>query len=136
MEVEISLGRRRAGTTVEVAYDAVETCERCHGNRAEPGTPIETCERCGGSGQLRAATRTAFGQLVRAHACDVCGGEGKVARTPCRECGGEGRRAGRRTLDVDLPAGIADDQRVRLDRARARRRARGPAGRPLRARHA
>ncbi len=114
VEVEISLAEAATGVATEVAYDAVDTCARCHGNRAEPGTPIETCERCGGSGQLRAATRTAFGQLVRAHACDVCGGEGKVARTPCTECGGEGRRAARRTLDVNLPAGIADEQRVRI----------------------
>jgi molecular chaperone DnaJ len=100
--------------TVEVAFDAVETCERCHGNRAEPGTPIETCETCGGTGQLNAVSRTAFGQLVRSRACDVCRGEGKIATTPCGECGGDGRRAIRKTLEVDVPAGIADGQRVRL----------------------
>jgi molecular chaperone DnaJ len=114
VEVEISLEEAARGTTVDVVYDAVAPCERCHGNRAEPGTPIETCERCGGAGQLQAVTRTAFGQMVRAQACDVCGGEGKVARTPCSECAGQGRRAVRRKLGVDIPAGIADDQRVRL----------------------
>ena len=114
VEVEISLEEAARGTEVEVAYDGVDTCEHCHGNRAEPGTPIETCERCGGAGQLRAVSNTAFGQLVRAQACDVCGGEGKVAQTPCRECSGVGRKASRRTLAVDLPAGIADGQRVRL----------------------
>ena len=114
VEVEISLEEAARGTEVEVAYDGVDTCEHCHGNRAEPGTPIETCERCGGAGQLRAVSNTAFGQLVRAQACDVCGGEGKLAQTPCRECSGAGRKASRRTLAVDLPAGIADGQRVRL----------------------
>jgi len=114
VEVEISLEEAARGTEVEVAYDGVDTCEHCHGNRAEPGTPIETCERCGGAGQLRAISNTAFGQLVRAQACDVCGGEGKLAQTPCRECSGAGRKASRRTLAVDLPAGIADGQRVRL----------------------
>ncbi|MEJ7716043.1 MAG: DnaJ C-terminal domain-containing protein [Thermoleophilaceae bacterium] len=111
-----------------MAYDAVDTCAHCHGNRAEPGTPIETCERCGGAGQLRAVSNTAFGQLVRAQACDVCGGEGKVAQTPCRECSGAGRKAARRTLEVDLPPGIADGQRVRLTgRGHAGDRG-GPAG--------
>jgi molecular chaperone DnaJ len=114
VEVTIDLPDAARGASVDVAYDAVEACARCHGNRAEPGTPIETCSRCGGTGQLRAVSRTAFGQLVRAHVCDVCAGEGKVATTPCSECGGEGRRAVRRTLDVDVPAGIADGQRVRL----------------------
>jgi molecular chaperone DnaJ len=114
VEVEIQLEQAARGAAVEVAFDAVETCERCHGNRAEPGTPIEACEHCGGTGQLQAVSRTAFGQLVRTRACDVCGGEGKVAATPCTECGGQGTRAKRRVLDVDIPAGIADGQRIRL----------------------
>ena len=114
VEVEISLQDAATGVQVDVSYDAVEPCEHCHGNGAEPGTPIETCDRCGGTGELRAVSNTAFGQLVRAQACDVCGGEGKVAQTPCGECSGRGRKAGRRTLSVDLPAGIADGQRVRL----------------------
>jgi molecular chaperone DnaJ len=128
VEVEISFEEAARGTRVEVAYDAVETCEHCHGNRAEPGTPIETCERCGGTGQLQAVTRTAVGQMVRAQACDRCQGEGKVAQTPCTECGGRGLRAGRRELTVDIPAGIADAQRIRISgRGHAGERG-GPAG--------
>jgi molecular chaperone DnaJ len=128
VEVEVSLQDAARGASVEVAFDAVATCERCHGNRAEPGTPIETCERCGGAGQLRAVSQTAFGQMVRAMACDRCGGEGKVATTPCEECGGRGLRALRRELTVDVPAGIADEQRIRLTgRGHAGERG-GPAG--------
>jgi molecular chaperone DnaJ len=111
---EVSLAEAATGTTVEVAYDLVDTCERCGGSRAEPGTPVETCSNCGGAGRVRAVTRTAFGQLVREQVCDVCGGEGSVPAEPCRECGGRGRRAVRRTLEVDVPAGIADEQRIRL----------------------
>ena len=112
--VEVSLEEAARGNTVDIAYDLVDTCERCGGSRAEPGTPVETCSRCGGAGRVRAVTRTAFGQLVREQACDVCGGEGRVPEEPCRECGGRGRRAVRRTLEVDVPAGIADEQRIRL----------------------
>jgi molecular chaperone DnaJ len=114
VEIEISLEEAAAGVEAEVSYELVDTCEHCHGNGAEPGTPIETCERCGGAGRLRAVTRTAFGQLVREQACDVCGGEGKVPTQPCTTCGGAGRRAVRKTLKVDVPAGIADEQRIRL----------------------
>ena len=114
VEVEVSLEQAAGGSSVDVSYELVDTCERCHGNGAEPGTPIDACERCGGVGRLRAVTRTAFGQLVREQACDVCGGEGKVPREPCAECGGRGRRAVRKTLGVDVPAGIADEQRIRL----------------------
>jgi molecular chaperone DnaJ len=112
--VEVSLEEAARGRAVDVAHDVVDTCERCRGSRAEPGTPVETCSRCGGAGRVRAVTRTAFGQLVREQACEVCGGEGRVPAEPCRECGGRGRRAVRRTLQVDVPAGIADEQRIRL----------------------
>src|ERR671929_216484 len=75
------------------AYELVDTCERCRGNGAEPGTPIETCPTCGGAGRVRAVTRTAFGQLVREQACDTCGGDGRIPTQPCGECGGGGRGA-------------------------------------------
>ena len=112
--VEISLAQAAAGASVDVEYEVVDRCEHCNGNGAEPGTPIETCERCGGAGQLRAVSRTAFGQLVRQVVCDACGGDGKIPQKPCSVCRGRGRQVQRRTLSVDLPAGIADDQRVRL----------------------
>jgi molecular chaperone DnaJ len=112
--VEIELEEAARGASVEVHYDAVETCEHCHGNGAEPGTPIETCPRCEGTGTLRAVQRTAFGQLVRQAVCDTCGGDGRLAKEPCRECRGRGRRAAQRKLTVDIPAGIADEQRIRL----------------------
>jgi molecular chaperone DnaJ len=112
--VEVSLAKAAAGATVDVEYDLVDRCEHCHGNGAEPGTPIETCPRCGGAGQLRAVTRTAFGQLVRQAVCDTCGGDGRIAKTPCSECAGRGRKARRQRLEVDVPAGIADQQRIRL----------------------
>jgi molecular chaperone DnaJ len=114
VSVEVDLAEAAAGSSVEVDYRAVARCERCHGNGAEPGTPIETCSRCGGQGRLQAVSRSPFGQVVRTVACDVCGGDGKVARTPCTQCGGEGRVASRVRVKVDIPAGIADGQRIRL----------------------
>ena len=110
----ISLAQAARGTSVTIEYEGVAACERCHGNAAEPGTPIETCARCGGSGELRTAMRSAFGQVIRAHLCDACGGDGRIARTPCTRCRGRGREARRTELEVDIPAGIADDQRIRL----------------------
>jgi molecular chaperone DnaJ len=112
--VELDLTEAAVGARVEVSFEAVERCEHCHGNGAEPGTPIETCERCGGSGQLQALTRTPFGQMMRRVACEACHGDGRVAKQPCRECRGRGRRVGQRKLEVDVPAGIADGQRIRL----------------------
>jgi molecular chaperone DnaJ len=111
---EIDLAEAAHGANIEVDYELVARCEHCRGNGAEPGTPIETCARCGGSGQLRAVSRTPFGQVVRAAACDVCHGEGRVAREPCHVCQGRGRKVERTKVSVEVPAGIADGQRIRI----------------------
>jgi molecular chaperone DnaJ len=126
--VEIDLLEAAHGATVEVSYEAIDRCEHCHGNGAEPGTPIKTCERCGGAGQLQAATRTPFGQMVRTVACDVCHGDGRVAEQPCRDCRGRGRRVAKRTIDVEVPAGIANGQRIRLGERRHAGEPGAPAG--------
>jgi molecular chaperone DnaJ len=114
VEVQITLEEAARGTTVQVAYDLVDACERCDGSRAEPGSDVHVCAACQGAGRVRAVSRTAFGQLVREQVCDACGGEGRVPTQPCTACAGRGRKAGRKTLDVEVPAGIAHEQRIRL----------------------
>jgi molecular chaperone DnaJ len=112
--LDVSLADAARGAAIDVTYEAVDRCERCHGNGAEPGTPIVTCERCGGNGVLRGVSRTPFGQVMRTVDCDVCGGDGKRPTQPCERCDGRGREISERTLRVDVPAGIADGQRIRL----------------------
>jgi len=114
VHADITLAEAAAGTSVELSFEAIETCEVCRGNGAKPGTPIVTCERCGGVGVLQQVTRSPFGQVMRQTACDVCGGEGKIPSEPCEHCEGRGREVRRRTLRVDVPEGIADGQRIRL----------------------
>jgi molecular chaperone DnaJ len=114
VNAEVTLAQAATGAELELSFEAIDACERCHGNGAEPGTPIVTCERCGGAGVLQAVTRSPFGQVVRQMACDVCGGDGRVAEQPCSRCDGRGREVRRRTLRVDVPAGIDDGQRIRL----------------------
>ena len=117
VRVGIDLADVLEGTTEEVAFRAVVRCEHCRGNGAEPGTPIHTCETCGGQGQVRQATRTPFGQMVRAAPCPTCNGAGKIPETPCEVCGGDGSVAERKTYDVDIPAGIENGQRIRISGA-------------------
>jgi molecular chaperone DnaJ len=114
VSAEIELAEAAQGTTAEVAYEVITRCAHCHGNGAEPGTPIETCPRCGGAGQLRAVSRTPFGQVVRAAVCDQCEGEGRIARQPCKVCEGRGRRVDHVKVAVDVPAGISAGQRIRV----------------------
>ncbi len=111
---DITLGQAASGASVDVSFDAVARCEHCHGNGAEPGTPIETCTKCQGTGQLRAVSRTPFGQVVRATVCDACDGDGRVPTDPCHVCHGRGRTVQRVKLSVDVPAGIDDGQRIRI----------------------
>jgi molecular chaperone DnaJ len=114
VHADITLAEAAEGTSVDLSFEAIETCEVCRGNGAKPGTPIVTCDRCGGVGVLQTVTRSPFGQVMRQTACDVCGGEGKIPSEPCENCDGRGREVRRRTLRVDVPAGIADGQRIRL----------------------
>jgi molecular chaperone DnaJ len=114
VELSVSLADAARGAAIDVDYEAIDRCERCHGNGAEPGTPIVTCQRCGGQGVLRGVSRTAFGQVMRTVDCDVCGGDGRRPTQPCDRCDGVGRERTERSLRVDIPAGIADGQRIRI----------------------
>ena len=114
VSASVSLEQAATGAKVPVSFEVVDRCERCQGNGAEPGTPITTCERCGGAGMLQAVTRTPFGQVARTVACDACGGEGKIPEQPCERCEGRGREIVTRSLEIEVPAGIADGQRIRL----------------------
>ncbi len=117
IRVEIELADVIEGIRREVEFDAVVRCEHCHGNGAEPGTPISTCETCDGAGQVRQVTRTPFGQMVRAAPCPTCHGAGKIPETPCGVCSGEGVTSEAKTYEVDVPAGIENGQRIRISGA-------------------
>jgi molecular chaperone DnaJ len=126
--VEVELAEVATGARREITYDVVASCEHCHGNGAEPGTPITTCERCGGAGELRQVTRTPFGQMVRSAICDVCGGAGKIPQTPCEVCGGSGRTRQSRTSAIEVPPGIEEGQRMRISGGGHAGEAGAPAG--------
>jgi molecular chaperone DnaJ len=112
--VAVDLADAAHGTEVEVEYEAVQRCEHCRGNGAEPGTPIVRCATCGGTGQIQSVARTAFGQLVRTGVCATCNGSGRVPETPCTVCDGAALVPDLRRLKVDIPPGIADGQRIRI----------------------
>ncbi len=112
--VEIDLEDAFAGVTMPVWVDVAEPCEPCGGAGSEPGTGAVSCTTCGGTGSLRRISRNVFGEFVSQRTCPQCGGRGQVLEAPCRACGGEGRVVSRRQLDVEIPAGIHDGQRIRL----------------------
>ncbi len=112
--VEMTLVEASAGAKLDVAFEAIDRCEHCHGNGAEPGTPIERCTRCNGAGQVQSVMRTPFGQMMRTSICEACHGDGRLPTIPCAECRGHGQKAVKRSEQVAVPAGIADGQRIRV----------------------
>ncbi|MGZ8694510.1 MAG: molecular chaperone DnaJ [Gaiellaceae bacterium] len=112
--IEIELREAAAGVRRSVPFAVAATCERCAGDGAEPGTSVTRCPTCGGAGRVSQVSRSVFGEFVRSHACPACGGAGRVVETPCTQCGGDGRVAEERSLDVDIPPGIHDGQRIRI----------------------
>jgi molecular chaperone DnaJ len=110
--VDIELEEAFTGIGVTVPLDVAVGCEHCGAKGAEPGTETRSCTTCDGAGMVRRVSRNVFGQFVHQRVCPECGGAGKVFETPCTACEGDGRTIARRQLDVDIPAGIHDGQRI------------------------
>ena len=109
--------------TFEEAYRGVETdievprlavCAKCSGNGAAPGTSVESCGTCGGSGQVRRAAQSIFGQVVNVVSCPACQGQGRIVRQPCSECRGQGRVETTKRLNLRIPAGVDTGSQIRL----------------------
>jgi molecular chaperone DnaJ len=113
-QVEIDLVDAASGTVREVPFHVAVSCPRCGGDGAEPGTAVTACPACGGTGRLRQVSRSVFGEFVRTQTCPTCSGSGRHVEHPCEECNGAGRVLEERTLEVDVPPGIHDGQRIRL----------------------
>ena len=111
---EISLADAFTGVSVSVPTRVARTCDACGGNGAAPGTAPVACEMCGGAGRVQTVSQSVFGQFVRTGTCPSCEGLGYTVETPCVTCDGLGRTLHTRALDVDIPAGIADGQRIRV----------------------
>jgi len=112
--VEIDLVEVATGTNRQVPFGVAVPCGRCGGNGAEPDTEIRTCPTCGGGGRVRQVSRSVFGEFVRAGTCPTCSGSGQLVDKECDECKGAGRVIEERTLEVEIPPGIHDGQRIRL----------------------
>ena len=111
---EIALAEALTGASRTVRIEVAAACERCDGVGAEPGTEPVRCTTCAGQGRVQQVSRSIFGEFVRAQACPTCGGTGQMIESPCTECAGGGRLLREKTVEVDIPAGIHDGQRIRI----------------------
>lgn len=112
--VFISFDEAAFGCKKEIRYSRVEKCPDCNGTGAAAGTTPKVCTKCSGTGQMRAQQRTPFGIMQTSRVCDACGGTGEIISNPCKGCRGTGLHSVNKTLEVSIPAGIDNGQRVTL----------------------
>jgi len=102
------------GEQREIKIPHLETCLTCKGAGARPGTGPTNCSTCGGSGQVRRATRTPFGNFTQVAECPSCAGVGQIISDPCANCGGNGVKQVRKKLRINIPPGVDTGTKLRV----------------------
>jgi molecular chaperone DnaJ len=116
------------GAKKTIKLKTLERCETCDGSGARPGSRPTACGTCGGSGEVRRAARSMFGQFVSVSPCPTCAGEGTIITDPCEVCRGEGRTRSERSVSVDIPKGVSANNYLTLRGQGAAGPRNGPAG--------
>ena len=109
-DLEVSLEEAAKGSQTRIRIPTETNCETCKGSGARPGTSSKTCGTCKGSGQVRMQQ----GFFSVQQTCPHCHGSGKVIEDPCTDCHGPGRKRENKTLEIKIPAGVNDGDRIRL----------------------
>ncbi len=112
--VSITFEEACFGCEKEVIIERVEQCDVCKGSGCEAGTTAEICHDCGGRGVIQQRHQTPLGFMSTSQPCPRCGGRGKIIHRPCKACGGRGLARKRKTLKVNIPAGIDNGQTISL----------------------
>ncbi len=128
VQLQVTLEEAATGVKREITLPRLETCAACQGSGAAAGSKAQSCPTCHGVGRVRVTQATPFGRFVTEQTCQQCGGSGSVISQPCPECQGQGTVRRRRTLTVDVPAGIDTGERLRLAGAGEAGQRGGPAG--------
>ena len=114
MSVSVDFIEAAFGCEKEVTVERSEQCPTCKGNGCAPGTTPEVCPDCHGSGAVTQSQRTPFGVMQTQAVCGKCRGTGKIIHQPCPDCHGSGRARKRKTVKVNIPAGIDNGQTISL----------------------
>jgi molecular chaperone DnaJ len=126
LRVEVDLDEVIFGAHRDIEVDTAVVCETCHGSCCQPGTAPVTCDICHGTGQIQRSVRSLLGNVMTSSPCGTCRGYGTVIATPCVTCQGQGRVRARRTVPVDIPAGVDTGLRLQMPGSGEA----GPAGGP------
>lgn len=112
--VRITFEEAVFGCEKELDVVLKDSCLKCNGTGAKPGTSPETCSKCGGKGQVVYTQQSFFGTVQNVQTCPDCHGTGKIIREKCSGCGGTGYVSNRKKISVSIPAGIDNGQSVRI----------------------
>lgn len=107
--MDITLEEAAAGKDAQIRIPSWDSCETCNGSGAKPGTSVKTCQTCQGQGVVQ--MRQGFFSVQQT--CPHCQGAGKVIPEPCGTCHGQGKIKRQKTLEIKIPSGIDDGQRIR-----------------------
>jgi len=105
-KLDIEFEEAAFGVDKEIEFTRTESCSKCKGTGAEPGTNKTKCPKCNGTGEVRYAQTTPFGQFVRVGTCDRCNGTGEIIDKPCSKCAGTGKERKKRKISIKIPAGV------------------------------
>lgn len=114
--VDVSLEEACFGVEAKVGFRTNVACEVCSGSGARPGTHKETCSTCSGAGAVRVQRRGILGTMMTVATCDTCAGSGHVIPDPCDSCRGTGVVSSDREVAVEIPPGVDNGTRLRLNR--------------------
>ena len=112
--VHITFQEAVFGCEKELELTLKDTCTKCNGTGAKPGTSPETCSKCHGTGQVTYTQQSMFGMVRNVQTCPDCGGTGKIIKDKCPDCRGTGFTASRKKIQVSVPAGIDNGQCIRI----------------------
>ncbi len=114
VHITISFEEAAFGTKKDITYNRIQKCPDCDGSGAEKGTSPESCPQCHGSGQMRVNQRLGGMQFQTTTTCTNCRGTGKIIKNPCKNCNSKGYIKVSKKLEVTIPAGIDDGERIAL----------------------
>jgi molecular chaperone DnaJ len=115
LQIELSLTLKEIATGAEkkIKIGTKEACDKCNGSGSADGQ-VESCSQCRGTGQVRQVRQSLFGQMQTVSECPSCRGEGKIIKNKCPKCYGEGRMGSVKEINVKIPAGVEENQYIRL----------------------
>ena len=110
MNLVLTFKEAAFGCEKEITINRSEECKDCKGTGAKDGTAFKTCSKCGGTGSVSIVQNTPFGQIRNTRVCPDCHGTGRIITETCKTCGGKGSQRARRTVKINIPAGVDNGQ--------------------------